>query len=438
MSLPRCGPIPQTGPPPCGPLSEFKEKKGVVKLGKKVKEMRARVAAWHNERGLPYAKTPSGLPKCDADTLEETTLTEAKPWLEYGSLEKQGSTYVGKLANGYDKPIHTWFNVLVDSGRTSSRGPNLQNQPRMPGVRECFVARPGYVFATADYDSKEMRTWAQACKTIIGWSHLADKFNEDPDFDPHTALAVEQFITDEVVTYEEGLIRKKIVHPCDDCGRVYEKDSKCTTCKGKGRPDIVKTMRQQAKIPNFGLPGGMGKRGLVKYARSYGATIDDKTAGVWIDAWHRQYAEAEHYFKHVKGVVGQAFGSRGRGVQLFSNRWRGRVSYTEWANSLFQGFAADSAKAALWEVCRRCYTVPSSALYGARIWNFVHDEIIIEVLEERAHDAAMELAAVMVEIAQPWLPDVPLRASAALMRRWYKDAEAVFVDGKLVPWEPNQ
>jgi DNA polymerase I-like protein with 3'-5' exonuclease and polymerase domains len=67
----------------------------------------------------------------------------------------------------------------------------------------------------------------------------------------------------------------------------------------------------------------------------------------------------------------------------------------------------------------------------------VHDEIIAEVPEDRAHEAAHRIAEVMVETMNLYTPDVPARAEPALMRRWYKAADPVYVDGRLVPWEPS-
>lgn len=44
----------------------------------------------------------------------------------------------------------------------------------------------------------------------------------------------------------------------------------------------------------------------------------------------------------------------------------------------------------------------------------------------------------MVEEMAKVCPDVRISAEPALMRRWYKEAKAVYVDKKLVPWEPEE
>jgi DNA polymerase I-like protein with 3'-5' exonuclease and polymerase domains len=65
----------------------------------------------------------------------------------------------------------------------------------------------------------------------------------------------------------------------------------------------------------------------------------------------------------------------------------------------------------------------------------VHDEIVIEAPEERAHEAAMELARLMIVAMKMWCPDVPARASPVVSRCWSKDAEQVWENGQLVPWD---
>ena len=67
---------------------------------------------------------------------------------------------------------------------------------------------------------------------------------------------------------------------------------------------------------------------------------------------------------------------------------------------------------------------------------FIHDEIIAEVPERNASEAAEELARLMREAMQTYCPDVRIGTSVALMRRWYKDAEEVRDENnRLAIWE---
>ena len=85
---------------------------------------------------------------------------------------------------------------------------------------------------------------------------------------------------------------------------------------------------------------------------------------------------------------------------------------------------------------------PGSVLSGCRIILFIHDEFVVEGPEETAHLWAEEVSRIMVEAMKFYTPDVAIKAPPALMKRWYKDADPVYVDlpdggRKLVPWEPK-
>ena len=149
------------------------------------------------------------------------------------------------------------------------------------------------------------------------------------------------------------------------------------------------------------------------------------------EQWHRAWPEMKHYFNYVYSIVGTT--GEGKVVSPRSGFVRGGLSFTQLSNHYFQSLTATGAKDALWHVSRECYSVPESPLYGCRPIIFMHDEVITEMPEERASAAAERQAEVMVEVMQRWIPDIPIKASPVLMRRWLKGAKPVRVDGKLVP-----
>ena len=63
-------------------------------------------------------------------------------------------------------------------------------------------------------------------------------------------------------------------------------------------------------------------------------------------------------------------------------------------------------------------------------------EIIGEAPEDRLNEMSNALCRVMVDALAKYCPDVPVLAEPAAMRRWYKGAELVLKDGRIVPWEP--
>lgn len=325
-------------------------------------------------------------------------------------------------------PIQTGFEILLETGRTSSFGGKiegtketrpgsvaLQNPPRAAGFRECFIPSRGMVLISCDYGKAELVSLAQVCFAWFGYSALRDALNQG--IDPHLDFAAQLM----GISYEEALRYK------DD--------------------PVVDSFRQRSKPANFGYPGGLGVRRFRDYARGYDVELTEEESKALKQAWLQKWPEMPLYFRRIRDIL-QSNGEwveredddpilRGTIEQLMSRRLRGGCSFTEACNSMFQGLSADAAKAALFEVSRRCYTVPQSALYGCRIVNFIHDELLVEAPEYKAHEAAMELQAVMADVYQRFTPDVSITAEAALMRRWRKKAKPYFVNGRLRPWEES-
>ena len=82
--------------------------------------------------------------------------------------------------------------------------------------------------------------------------------------------------------------------------------------------------------------------------------------------------------------------------------------------------------------------VRESPMYGFRPVAFIHDEILLEGPVDRARGAAKRLEDVMISEMQKWTPNIPTKADAHLMEKWYKDAEPVYdEDGQLLIWEPE-
>lgn len=348
----------------------------------------------------PMPATPTGKPKTDAATCDASGDEVLKAYGRLGEINSKLNNYVPVLRMG---TVHARYG-LAETGRTTctiylGKG-NLQNLPRSGGVRECFAPRPGRVFAGADYDGLELRTVAQSCLKLVGHSELAKALNAG--LDPHLALAAQIL----GISYDLAKARKK----------AGDKE--------------IDNARQTAKVANFGFPGGLGAERFVEYAKgSYGVDISVERARELKQQWLQRWPEFVAYFRHID-VTDQV-------THLFSGRVRGgEVPYTVAANSFFQGLGADAAKRAGWLLCRACYSEPKSPLFGSRIVLFAHDEFLLEVPDdERADPAAREMARLMCEGANQFLPDVPATTEPCLMRYYSKQAVAVFEDGRLIPWE---
>lgn len=360
----------------------------------------------------------------DTDACERTEDEVLMAYSERGTLGKQLSNDIPALEGGTIYPVHTRYG-LAATGRSTSSKPNIQNQSKREGFREAFVPRPGRVFIQCDFPGLELYTWAQFCKTTFGFSRLADALNAGKD--AHLILAANLLR----VTYEAALPNKK-------------------------SPE-VKNARDRAKPGNFGFAGGMGvpkfltstRKGMGRKAFE-ALGLDEEEGRKLKDTWKRTWPESKAHFDRASELC-EAGGGLGRVEVPFTGLQRGGTTYCATCNTPFQGLGAACAKEAGWRIAKAQYIgTPSkrfadanpgkiSPLYNGRSVAMVHDEYIAEVDDnEFVHDAAMELAALMVEGANVFLPDVPIpfeKMEPLAMLRWSKGAQPAFnEEGRLIPW----
>ncbi len=372
----------------------------------------------------------------DRDTLVES----GDPLLEKlgnsGKNDKRKTQYIPALKKGIVVPINPEFNVIVNTGRVSS---DFQQLPQQGGIREAIVARPGMVLLSCDFGGLELRTMSQRAidDPDVGFSMMADFINSGRD--PHIHVAA-TFLG---ITYEE-------------CFKRY-----------KAGDAVVKAFRSLGKIFNFGKGGGMGD-----FAMAYNARTKDNTRfclvsgrssrcgevlqrgrvagkekrvcalcvavskelGIkWLRAWPEQgklFAKSGRLTANNRKASVTVFGSK---------RVRGGCGYTQWLNTPFQGAGGDGTKAAMWKLAVEQYTSRRSPLWGCRTFLNVHDELLLELIDEpqRRHDAAFAVAKLMVDVMNKITPDVKNEVEPAIMRRLFKAASAVYDSKKLLrPWWP--
>ncbi len=357
---------------------------------------RGRMFAVHTESTLPLTK--KGAIALDEDACLKSGDPVLKAWAEFSSAEHRLSTDVPLLERTL---IQARFSSPLETGRTST-SPNIQNLAKEGGIRECFVPRPGYVYAAVDFSQLELHTWAQCCLILLGRSRLAEILNAGED--------VHSMIGGQIL----GLPWQEVKRRSD------EKEPKAYRA------------RQCGKVVDFGCPGGMGADRLVVAATAYGVTLTRDEAASLKNLWRKLLPEAQPWLDYIARLTEKP---DARVEQIFSERFRGGLRYTDAANTFFQGLGADAAKGALWLVSKACYVGRDSALFGSRPVNFPHDEVIAEVPEELGHECLQEIERLMIEGATPWLPDVPPRVEGVLMRRWSKQAKRIEQDGRVIAWQ---
>ena len=313
--------------------------------------------------------------------LEELALVHELPRkvLEWRSLQKLKGTYIDALpllVNPETGRVHTSFNQAVAAtGRLSSSDPNLQNIPIRTElgreIRRAFVADPGAVLISADYSQIELRVLAH----LSGDATLIEAFRRGEDIHQQTA------------------------------NRVFGQDSGLDPHE----------LRRRAKIVNYALLYG---KTAFTLARDIG--VSQQSAQEFIDAYFEGFPAVRTYIDTVverareTGVVTTMFGRRRLVPELTSRNGQIRAAAERVAvNMPIQGTAADILKRAMIDIHG---ALPA----GARMILTVHDELVFEVPEAGAQEAAafarerMERAAVL---------DVPLTVDVGIGQNW-KDAKS--------------
>ncbi len=291
------------------------------------------------------------------------------------------------------------------------------------------VVRPTECIIGTDLAAFELRAWAQVCLWRVGYSDLAEILNDTHKYEEYGGVLR--------CPHVEMGARLKGLSMVDAYGLA------------KTNKTAYKDMRNLAKGPNFGLPGGMGATRLADYCRlGYGVpilpdkpSVDSKgnvlpSGKKIIQTWKGLYREADRYLRGISRET-QAGGGTCSFVNYQSGRIRGGVGYCDGANGFFQALAAHAATAAGWALMEEMFEKRSSPLFGCRMLAFVHDEYLVSAPYERKHEAAFRMRDVMVSVVQSLIPDVKIDAEPAAMFRWDKAAGDPVFDkaGKLVCWE---
>lgn len=443
---------------------------------KDTKAAKSRMVAVCAAKGLDVLMTEPAKNRKSAEPFvpqvslnEDACVRTADPVLiDYADFTSEARTLgtTEDLEQGLELPLQTRFVTVRDTGRTSSRKPGkrspligmqMQNFARgyldptdpegkrtLPGAREALCprgwtseeleavlsgtasigdlslsplrsARQGFFWV--DFTAAEMHTLAQSCKDLLGFSILGEMLNAGVD--PHGwfgGIAFRGFATDQAWALAKALPSKEL-----------------------------KQLRNNAKPENFGFPGGMGAEKFQLYARkNYGVIFELSECIRLRNLWLQCFPEMPQLFKYISNLLeGGKRRRRGeeaaRGMVRLARggRWRGNVPFPAACNLQFQGPCSDGAKRALSRAQRECYAVQNSPLFGCRVWDFVHDEVVGEGPLEQIPAAAERLAQIAAEEFNKSCPDYPTDAEPIIGLTWSKDAKTVRdpVTKELLLWD---
>ncbi|MDR6773803.1 DNA polymerase I [Azospirillum sp. BE72] len=325
-------------------------------------------------------KGKTGAYSTDSSVLEELAEqghTIAQRVLDWRQLAKLKSTYTDALQEKISPVtgrVHTAFALAAtNTGRLSSTDPNLQNIPvrteEGKKIRRAFVASPGHKLLSVDYSQIELRLVAE----MANIQALKDAFRDGLDI--HAATAAQVF----------GI-------PLDQM-----------------TPDI----RRKAKAINFGIIYGISGFGL---GRQLGIAPGEANSFIktYLERFHelKVWMESIKSFARQHGYVVTLFGRRCYmpGIQD-KNAARRAFAERQAINAPIQGTAADIMKRAM----NRMPAALAVAGSSARMLLQVHDELLFEVPEAEAEDAARIVRGVMEGAAHL---GVPLVAEAGIGDNW--------------------
>jgi DNA polymerase I len=252
--------------------------------------------------------------------------------------------------------VHPDFMLGAKSGRLACSDPNFQQLP--PDVRLAIVAPAGRVLVVADSAPIELRVLAE----LSGDDALREEFYQGGDVHRAAAAAI----------------------------------------AGIPLAEVTPEQRGAAKAIVFGTVYGAGAKGIRATAWAhFGVDLTLEQAGAAREAFLNRYSGVRRYQRR-QADVGRASGVvrsvLGRPLRA---EWEkeGRLRYTQCVNFPIQSSAADVMLLAMANVDR--------AMPGTTVLQ-VHDELVLEVPEDRAGEAAAFLPACMAAAFSELFPGAPM------------------------------
>lgn len=363
---------------PDGSVNTREKDTGSIRLGTKLlKGFNPRspkqMAERFEQAGILLPPDEKGAPSLDQNLL--AFLRKDFELIDQYLIWKTAVTKVSNIEKllesvGPDGRIHCNYRQMgTETGRLSAASPNLQQVNRGKDFRSKFVANPGCVLVVADFSQVELRVAAE----LSGEERMLEAYRAGRDLHTETAALIAK------VPFEE----------------------------------VTKAQRQSAKVANFGLLYGAGPATLQKQAvAQYGMDMELAEAREIVEgfrsAYPRLYAWQQSEGTKETKAVQTALGRR-RMLVGFNDKYTTRI------NTQVQGTAGDIAKIAIGQLWDEICKAPAGE---AKLIAMVHDEIVIEVLEEQAERWAQILKGCMESAGMEICKLVPIVAEVSYGKTW--------------------
>ena len=329
-----------------------------------------------DEMGLPANKKRS----TDADNLND--IIDSHPIIEkilnWRSIAKLAGTYTDTLPHqiASDGRIHTtYLQTSTNTGRLSSRDPNLQNIPVKTElgeeIRKCFVAPAGRVLIAVDYSQIQLRLLAD----VAHIKTFCDTFTAGSDIHEQTA--------------------RKIFNIPENA-------------------PVPRDLRRAAKTVNFSIIYGISSFGL-----SAQLGISRAAAAEIINSYMAGLPEIKDYIENIKKFATEnacVYTPWGRCIELPEVKNPRMRAYAMRAaiNAPIQGYEADLMRFAMIEVYNKIIIPNRDKI---RLIMQVHDEMVFECDASVAQNFAEQIRSAMENATKI---SVPLRAEYVIANYWGK------------------
>jgi DNA polymerase I-like protein with 3'-5' exonuclease and polymerase domains len=306
-------------------------------------------------------------------------------YLDFKEAEQSVTTFgikFFKYVNPITNRLHSNYKQILNTGRISSSGPNLQNIPSDNSFRSAFTAPKGWKIVNADYSGQEQ---------II----LANKSN-----DKDLQYFYEQNLGD-MHSYIASKIFPELSNVTLDDIKKYHKDK-----------------RQIAKAAGFAINyGGTG------YTIADNLGIPEKQGDEVYNAYFKAFPNLKKYFNQVQNeallrgyiLIDPITGRKNWFTSPRSEKEVNKIKRNA-LNYPIQGEAGGITKLA--PILFRQWILENELQDVVFITNLVHDEINVEVHESYAQLAAKNLEICMKKAADKWCKTIPLNADAVITDYW--------------------
>jgi len=292
--------------------------------------------------------------------------------LSYRELYKLKSTYIEPLlkyakANDKSRIFTSLLQTGTQTGRLSSKNPNLQNIPTRSDIRAGFIAKDGYKLIGIDYSQIELRLLAHFSEDEA----LIKAFQEDKDIHLETSIKI----------FGERAREKRAI----------------------------------AKTINFGLIYGMGANKLSSTLKSQGYEVSNREAKEYIEQYFDSFPSVKNYIDSLKEQIEKdgyvkTLLNRKRYFDFSSiQNYQREAFLREGVNTLFQGSSADIIKLAMLKIDKYLKDKDAKMLLQ------IHDELLFEVKEEEADKLGKEIKNIMESI---YSLKIPLKSDLAIGDSW--------------------